>query len=323
MLCKFLRFFYEATLHFSGSLIVTSNSYFHKLVGIQNELYKLCNLDGDSLLKRMAEGMKMKYEKYWGNIEKINLLLFVAVVLDPRYKMKYIVYWFNKWYAKPKAKSMIEKVRGAIDRLYAHYATEFETISLSAIVSAGGSGSCVTSDVASSSMSSASDTHNPWKSAVEEFQHHLAQDDNYGECKTEVDWYFSEASEPQCALGFDILGWWRVNSFKYKIFSHVARDVMAVPVSTVAFESTFSIGGCVLDSFKSSLSPLTVEALICCQNWLRSTSSPVNLQEVMDEVQSIDEELESGNLFILYLYEFIFYLFIYLPTFLFFFFFFS
>jgi hypothetical protein len=40
----------------------------------------------------MAEGIKMKYEKYWENIEKMNLLLFVAVVLDTRYKMKYIVY---------------------------------------------------------------------------------------------------------------------------------------------------------------------------------------------------------------------------------------
>ena len=184
-------------------------------MGIQNELYKLCNLDGDSLLKRMVEGMKMKYEKYWRNIEKMNLLLFVAVVLYPRYKMKYIIYWFNKWYAKPKAKSMVEKVRGAIDRLYAHYAIEFETASSSTSVIA--SGSCVTSDIASSSMSSASNTHDPWKSTVEEFQHHLAQEDN-GECKTEVDQYLSKANEPPCALGFDILGWWRVNSSNIKSF---------------------------------------------------------------------------------------------------------
>ena len=32
-------------------------------MGIQNELYKLCNLDGDSLLKSMAEGMKMRSEE--------------------------------------------------------------------------------------------------------------------------------------------------------------------------------------------------------------------------------------------------------------------
>uniref|UniRef100_A0A2N9HQJ0 HAT C-terminal dimerisation domain-containing protein n=1 Tax=Fagus sylvatica TaxID=28930 RepID=A0A2N9HQJ0_FAGSY len=238
--------------------------------------------------KSMAEVMNMKYEKYWGNIEKMNLLLFVVVVLDPRYKMKYIVYWFNKWFAKPKTKSMVEKVRGAIDRLYAHYATEFETASSGA----SGSSSYVTFDVASSSMSSTSDTHDPWKSAVEEFQHHLAQKDN-GECKTEVDQYLSETSEPPWALGFDILGWWRVNASKYKILSHVARDVMAIPVSTVASESAFSTGGRVLDSFRSSLFSLTVEALICCKNWLRSTSSLVKLREAMNEVQSIDEELES------------------------------
>ena len=77
---------------------------------------------------------------------------------------------------------------------------------------------------------------------------------------------------------------------------------MIVLVSIVASESAFSTGGCVLDPFRSSLSLLTVEALICCQNWLRSTSSPVKLREAKDEVQSIDEELKSGNLFILYLY---------------------
>ena len=75
-----------------------------------------------------------------------------------------------------------------------------------------------------------------------------------------------------------------------------------LPVFTVASESAFNTRDRVLDSFRSSLSPLTIEALICCQNWLRSTSSLVKFREAMDEVQSIDEELESGNLFILYLY---------------------
>jgi hypothetical protein len=73
-------------------------------------------------------------------------------------------------------------------------------------------------------------------------------------------------------------------------------------VFTIASESAFSTRDRVLDSFRSSLSTLTIEALICYQNWLRSTSSLVKLREAMDEVQSIAEELESGNLFILYLY---------------------
>ena len=36
----------------------------------------------------------------------------------------------------------------------------------------------MTSDIASSSMLSASDTQDPSKSAVKEFQNHLAQEDN-------------------------------------------------------------------------------------------------------------------------------------------------
>ena len=54
MVCNFLRLFYEVTLCFSGSLFFTSNTYFCELVGIQNELHRLCGIDGDPLLKEMA-----------------------------------------------------------------------------------------------------------------------------------------------------------------------------------------------------------------------------------------------------------------------------
>ena len=46
----------------------------------------------------------------------------------------------------------------------------------------------------------------------------------------------------------------------------MARDVLAVPVATVASEAAFSIGGRVLDAFRSSLTPKIVEALICTQD---------------------------------------------------------
>ena len=43
----------------------------------------------------------------------------------------------------------------------------------------------------------------------------------------------------------------------------IARDVLAIPVLTVASESAFGIGGWVLDTFRTSLTPRIVEALIC------------------------------------------------------------
>ena len=37
--------------------------------------------------------------------------------------------------------------------------------------------------------------------------------------------------------------------------ARMARDVLAVPASTVVSESTFNTGACTLDSFRTSLTP--------------------------------------------------------------------
>lgn len=67
---------------------------------------------------------------------------------------------------------------------------------------------------------------------------------------------------------FNVLDLLKANSSKCLVLSIITRDVLAIPVSTVAFESCFSTSGCVLDDFRNSLSPKMVEALICTQNWL-------------------------------------------------------
>ena len=50
------------------------------------------------------------------------------------------------------------------------------------------------------------------------------------------------------------------------MLSKMAKDVLVVPVLIVASESTFSTGGCIVDPFRSSLSPLMVQNLVCAQN---------------------------------------------------------
>ena len=62
---------------------------------------------------------------------------------------------------------------------------------------------------------------------------------------------------------FDILAWWKIHASDYSILTEIARDVLAIPIFSIAFESAFSTSGRVLDSFRSSLFPITVEALIC------------------------------------------------------------
>ena len=51
----------------------------------------------------------------------------------------------------------------------------------------------------------------------------------------------------------------------------IARDVLVIPILRMASESAFSTKGQILDSFRSSLTPKVVEALVCSQNWLRSS----------------------------------------------------
>ena len=51
----------------------------------------------------------------------------------------------------------------------------------------------------------------------------------------------------------------------------MARDFLAIPLSTVASESTFSTAGMVIDKYRSSLSSETVEALICAKDWLKGS----------------------------------------------------
>ena len=72
----------------------------------------------------------------------------------------------------------------------------------------------------------------------------------------------------------------------------MAKDILAIPLSTVASESAFSTGGRVLDVFRSSLAPNTVEALIYAQDWLKK-SPLMSLEEDLEALQ-IDSGMYSS-----------------------------
>ncbi|KAG6387128.1 hypothetical protein SASPL_152313 [Salvia splendens] len=71
---------------------------------------------------------------------------------------------------------------------------------------------------------------------------------------------------------FDILEWWKKYTVAFPIMPKMARDILAIPISSVASEAAFSMGGCVLSPFRSSLTPRVVEALLCAEDWLRSSN---------------------------------------------------
>ena len=90
---------------------------------------------------------------------------------------------------------------------------------------------------------------------------------------------------------FDILMWWKVNEPRFPILAKMVRDVLAIPISGVASECSFITRGLVLDPFRSSLTPKIVQSHIGVQDWLRSESFPINIEEDLEYL----EQLELGN----------------------------
>nr|GEX43249.1 zinc finger BED domain-containing protein RICESLEEPER 2-like [Tanacetum cinerariifolium] len=61
-----------------------------------------------------------------------------------------------------------------------------------------------------------------------------------------------------------------VLDLRYRILSRMARDILAIPITTVASEATFSAESRVIDTYRASLAPETIEVLLCGGDWCRS-----------------------------------------------------
>ncbi|KAG6469549.1 hypothetical protein ZIOFF_070478 [Zingiber officinale] len=99
--------------------------------------------------------------------------------------------------------------------------------------------------------------------------------------KSELDVYLEEGCHrhnPNDA--FDALGWWKLNTYKFPVLSTLARDILAIPISIVASEATFSAGGRVIDKYHASLAPTTVEMLMCGGDWCRKRHGVIKKSKV-------------------------------------------
>jgi len=57
-----------------------------------------------------------------------------------------------------------------------------------------------------------------------------------------------------------------VNGLKYPTLQAIARDILDIPVSTIASEFAFSTGGQILSPHHSRLHWTTLEALMCTRS---------------------------------------------------------
>ncbi|KAJ1421346.1 Ribonuclease H-like superfamily [Sesbania bispinosa] len=75
----------------------------------------------DRSISTMAQKMKTKYDKYWGNPDKLNMLLLIALVLDPRYKMKFIQFLINQTFDSDDTSNLKNNVEACLTSLVEEY----------------------------------------------------------------------------------------------------------------------------------------------------------------------------------------------------------
>ena len=118
-ICVLLRPFKDITTLFSGSKYPTANLYFKNVWEIELALIEHSK-SVDDCVKTMATTMKKKFDKYW---KCYSMVLAFAVVLDPRYKMDYIKFCFQKS-DNVDYLQMVNKVLKAMEKLFEEYSTE-------------------------------------------------------------------------------------------------------------------------------------------------------------------------------------------------------
>ncbi|KAL0290534.1 UNVERIFIED_CONTAM: putative AC transposase [Sesamum calycinum] len=104
-ICGKLKLFHQITEMFSGTLYPTSNFYFQKICDIKVKLDEWVK-SPNTLIQDMALSMWMKYDKYW----EVCHMMGVAVVLDPRYKMSLVEFFFRKIYHESSRFKIDEKM---------------------------------------------------------------------------------------------------------------------------------------------------------------------------------------------------------------------
>ncbi|KNA03227.1 hypothetical protein SOVF_211200, partial [Spinacia oleracea] len=249
---EFLKFIYDVTYEFSSSNTPTTNMYFKGVWDIQCMLLEAAN-GSNSFLDAMVKEMQKKFDKYWSDY---NLLFSCACVLDPRYKLKLVEYCYTSLYGKERAKEKVAEVRTTLCNLL----KEYRDVDGGGI---GDSGEVNGGEPSHGTLSKGSDRMANFGSWIS------SQEENVAD-KTQFDLYLEEKNVDYNSK-IDVLSWWKNNGApRHPQLAALARDVLAIPISSVPSESAFSMGKKLINPWRGSLTSMTIESLACYEDWLRA-----------------------------------------------------
>lgn len=88
--------------------------------------------------------------------------------------------------------------------------------------------------------------------------------ERYSTLQAEVHNYLFRPVEP---MDIKPLDWWRLNQISYPHLTKLARQMLAVPATSVSSESHFSAGRRLMTNFRCGMTPDSLEQQICLKSW--------------------------------------------------------
>lgn len=281
-LCIYLKCLFDAANILTAPTYPTANAFFPEASKIQMDLMQ-ASMSEDPFISFLIRPLHEKFDKYWSDC---CLVLAIAVVMDPRFKMKLVEFTFAKIYGE-NAETWIRIVDDGLHELFIEYMTQMLALPEPMMEAGDGNVKPVPP------QDGCPDHEGPFFSGgdgLSDFEIYISEITSGQQMKSELDQYLEESLLPR-VQEFDVLSWWNQNRSKYPTLSRMASDILSIPVSTVAPECVFDTELKKMDNYQSSLHPVTVEALVCAKDWLQygsSTQTPSPSFEVTNAIVKME-----------------------------------
>ncbi|KAL0730356.1 hypothetical protein Bca4012_026449 [Brassica carinata] len=198
----------------------------------------------------MISKMRKKFDKYW---EQYSVILAMGAVLDPRMKFRLL----KRCYDELDPFTSGEKIKHLKEKLYDLFEEYRKKFPLTPVVS-----------------SSRVDSHAAKRGrgilGVQDDLFDLYDVPDYmEEGKSALDMYLEDPKlDMRNHPDLNVLHYWKENRNRFGALTYMAMDILSIPITTVASESSFSIGSRVIDKYRSRLLPSNVQALLCTRSWI-------------------------------------------------------
>ncbi|KAL0373115.1 UNVERIFIED_CONTAM: Zinc finger BED domain-containing protein RICESLEEPER 4 [Sesamum calycinum] len=184
---------YDLTNRVSGSLYVTSNTFMDEIS------------DGDELLKEWINGNDVDLVDM---ARQMNMMLYVAVMLDPRHKFFYLRYVFKNVHGPEMGEKMGDLAKSALYDVFEKYKKMYSsTTSRHSTTSSSESSQELDDDIERTAIR---DKRKKWKQMVSEI--------GCGH-KLELDSYLNEEIETDESPSFSITKWWKLHTPRFPILA--------------------------------------------------------------------------------------------------------